>query len=303
MNSKKILAAAVSEAAIASLTACGGVKDDTAAGADSGNAITIGTTDKITSLDPAGSYDNGSYAVQIQVFPFLYAQDYNTSELSPDIAADDGTWNDDGTEFTVKLKDGLKFANGNDLTAADVKFSYDRIKKINDPNGPSSLLANVESVTAKDDTTVVFKDSVPFDVTLKQVMSSPAAPIVDEDTFDADTLTDADTNVSNNASNSNREARLVRSDNFCKTRIRAAVGRTPFPTNISSHCFVDMSYLSYLITIQKYEQFPNIHSSKKDVRVFQNSRTCFRKKTYVFFSPHILIFSYFAKRLSLNRLR
>ena len=199
MNSKKILAAAVSVAAIASLTACGGVKDDTAAGADSGNAITIGTTDKITSLDPAGSYDNGSYAVQIQVFPFLYAQDYNTSELSPDIAADDGTWNDDGTEFTVKLKDGLKFANGNDLTASDVKFSYDRIKKINDPNGPSSLLANVESVTAKDDTTVVFKDSVPFDVTLKQVMSSPAGPIVDEDTFDADKLTDADTIVSKKA--------------------------------------------------------------------------------------------------------
>ena len=199
MNSKKILAAAVSVAAIASLTACGGVKDDTTAASDSGNAITIGTTDKITSLDPAGSYDNGSYAVQIQVFPFLYAQDYNTSELSPDIAADDGTWNDDGTEFTVKLKDGLKFANGNDLTASDVKFSYDRIKKINDPNGPSSLLANVESVTAKDDTTVVFKDSVPFDVTLKQVMSSPAGPIVDEDTFDADKLTDADTIVSKKA--------------------------------------------------------------------------------------------------------
>lgn len=137
--------------------------------------------------------------MQIQVFPFLYAQDYNTSELSPDIATDDGTWNDDGTEFTVKLKDGLKFANGNDLTASDVKFSYDRIKKINDPNGPSSLLANVESVTAKDDTTVVFKDSVPFDVTLKQVMSSPAGPIVDEDTFDADKLTDADAIVSKKA--------------------------------------------------------------------------------------------------------
>lgn len=57
LNSKKILAAAVSVAAIASLTACGGVKDDTTAAADSGNVITIGTTDKITSLDPAGSYD------------------------------------------------------------------------------------------------------------------------------------------------------------------------------------------------------------------------------------------------------
>nr|WP_217625143.1 ABC transporter substrate-binding protein [Bifidobacterium sp. SO4] len=199
VNSKKILAVVASAAAVVSLTACGGVKDDGGTAASGSNAITIGTTDKITSVDPAGSYDNGSYAVQINIFPFLYAQDYNTSELSPDIAADDGTWNDDGTEFTVKLKDGLKFANGNDLTASDVKFSFDRIKKINDENGPSSLLANIESVTAKDDTTVVFKDSVPFDVTLKQVLSSPAGPIVDEDSFSADKLTDADTIVSKNA--------------------------------------------------------------------------------------------------------
>ena len=195
MNAKKIMAAAVSVAAIASLAACGGVKDD----ATAGNAITIGTTDKITSLDPAGSYDNGSYAAQIQVFPFLYAQDYNTSELSADIAADDGTWNSDGTQFTVKLKSGLKFANGHDLTSSDVKFSFDRVKKINDENGPSSLLANITDVQAKDDTTVVFTDSVPYDVTLKQVLSSPAGPIVDEESFSDSKLTDADTIVKDNA--------------------------------------------------------------------------------------------------------
>ena len=195
MNAKKILAAAVSVAAIASLAACGGVKDE----ANADNAITIGTTDKITSLDPAGSYDNGSYAVQIQVFPFLYAQNYNTSELSADIAADDGTWNSDGTQFTVKLKSGLKFANGHDLTSSDVKFSFDRIKKINDENGPASLLANITDVKAKDDTTVVFTDSVPYDVTLKQVLSSPAGPIVDEESFSADKLTAADTIVKDNA--------------------------------------------------------------------------------------------------------
>ena len=195
MNAKKIMAAAVSVAAIASLAACGGVKDD----ATAGNAITIGTTDKITSLDPAGSYDNGSYAAQIQVFPFLYAQDYNTSELSADIAADDGTWNSDGTQFTVKLKSGLKFANGHDLTSSDVKFSFDRVKKINDENGPSSLLANITDVKAKDDTTVVFTDSVPYDVTLKQVLSSPAGPIVDEESFSDSKLTDANTIVKDNA--------------------------------------------------------------------------------------------------------
>lgn len=199
MNRKTIIAAVASVAAVASMAACG-VRDDAAApAANDASTITIGTTDKITSLDPAGSYDNGSYAVQINVFPFLYAQDYNTSELSPDIAADDGTWSEDGTKFTVKLKEGLTFANGNPLTSSDVKFSFDRIKDINDPNGPVSLLANISSIDTPDDTTVVFNAAVPFDVTLKQVLSSPAGPIVDEDVFSADSITDADTIVKGDA--------------------------------------------------------------------------------------------------------
>ncbi|WP_314688826.1 ABC transporter substrate-binding protein [uncultured Bifidobacterium sp.] len=197
MKRRRILAAIAAIAAVASLAACGGVKSSGAS--DDASAITIGTTDKIVSLDPAGSYDNGSYAVQIQVFPFLYAQNYNTSKLSPDIAADNGTWNSDGTEFTVKLKSGLKFANGHTLDSKDVKFSFDRIKKINDANGPSSLLANIESVSAPSSDTVVFKDSVPYDVTLKQVLSSPAGPIVDQQVFSATKLTSADTIVKANA--------------------------------------------------------------------------------------------------------
>ena len=191
------MAAVASVAALTSLVACGGVKDGGSA-ADT-NAITIGTTDKIISLDPAGSYDYGSYTVQIQVFPFLYAQNYNTSKLSPDIAADDGSWSADGTEFTVKLKKGLKFANGHDLTASDVKFSFDRIKRIKNVNGPETLLSNVESVDAKNDTTVVFHSKVRNDVTLKQVLSSPAGPIVDEQSFSATKLTPADTIVKDNA--------------------------------------------------------------------------------------------------------
>ncbi len=197
MKHRRIVAAVASVAAIASLAACGGVKDSGAS--DDASAITIGTTDKVVSLDPAGSYDNGSYAVQIQVFPFLYAQNYNTSKLSPDIAADNGTWSSDGTEFTVKLKSGLKFANGHTLDSKDVKFSFDRIKKINDENGPSSLLANIESVSAPSSDTVVFKDSVPYDVTLKQVLSSPAGPIVDQQVFSATKLTSADAIVKANA--------------------------------------------------------------------------------------------------------
>ncbi len=37
----------------------------------SGGGIIIGTTDKVTKLDPAGSFDNGSLMLQTQVFGLL----------------------------------------------------------------------------------------------------------------------------------------------------------------------------------------------------------------------------------------
>ena len=49
----------------------------------SGEPLIVGTTDKVTTLDPAGSYDNGSLAVQTQVFPYLVNTDYNTRRSSP----------------------------------------------------------------------------------------------------------------------------------------------------------------------------------------------------------------------------
>ncbi|WEV68922.1 ABC transporter substrate-binding protein [Bifidobacterium sp. ESL0775] len=191
MKYKKILAAFTAVAALASLAACGGVKKDSGAASDA-STITIGTTDKIVSIDPAGSFDNGSYAVEFQIYPFLYSQNYNSSEMSPDIAADGGNWSADGTKFTVKIKPGLKFANGHPLTAKDVKYTFDRVKKIKDENGPSSLLANMQSIDAPDATTVVFTSAVPNDVTLKQVLSSPAAPIVDHQVYPADKLATSD---------------------------------------------------------------------------------------------------------------
>jgi len=36
------------------------------------------------------------------------------------------------TEYSVKLKSGLKFANGHDLTSSDVTFTFDRQVEIND---------------------------------------------------------------------------------------------------------------------------------------------------------------------------
>ncbi|GEA83903.1 MULTISPECIES: ABC transporter substrate-binding protein [Cellulomonas] len=177
------------------LTACAS-KDDTSDGASDGGgggggSLTIGTTDKVTTLDPAGSYDNGSFAVMNQVFPFLLNTPYGSPDVEPDIA--ESAEFTAPTEYTVKLKPGLKWANGHDLTSSDVKFTFDRQVAIADENGPSSLLYNLDSVEAVDPTTVVFHLKSENDQVFPQILSSPAGPIVDEEVFAADALTpDAD---------------------------------------------------------------------------------------------------------------
>jgi len=199
-NRRAALVAGVAMATLA-LAACSG-GDKTASpsvstgGGATQSSITIGTTDKITTIDPAGSYDNGSFAVMNQVFPFLMNSPYGTSDVKPDIAVSAEFTT--GTDYTVKLKPGLKFANGHDLTSSDVKFSFDRQMAIfasgaDKGNGPGSLLFNLASVDAPDATTVVFHLKSANDQVFPQILSSPAGPIVDEQVFAKDALTpDAD---------------------------------------------------------------------------------------------------------------
>ncbi len=188
-----IAAAGLSVAALA-LAGC-------SAGADSGSStadsIIVGTTDKVTTLDPAGSYDNGSLAVQTQVFPYLLNTDYKSTEVVPDLA--ETAEFTSPTEYTVTLPEGLKWANGNDLTSSDVKFSFDRNLAIADPNGASSLLYNLDSVETPDDTTVVFHLKAENDQVFPLILTSFPGAIVDDEVFAADALTPDEDIVEANA--------------------------------------------------------------------------------------------------------
>lgn len=168
------------------LSGCAAGDDDTGDTGASGT-ITVGTTDKVTSLDPAGSYDNGSFFIMNNVFPFLMNSVPGSADVEPGIA--ESAEFTAPTEYTVVLKSGLKWANGNDLTASDVKFSFDRQLAIAADNGPSTLLYNLDSTEVKDDLTVVFHLKNANDQIWPQILSSPAGPIVDEDVFSADSVT------------------------------------------------------------------------------------------------------------------
>lgn len=170
-------------AVVLGLAGCGVGRTDNV---DYSKAIVVGTTDKIFALDPAGSYDDGSWTVEVQIYPFLMNLAPGSTVPRPDVAT--GCGYTQPTVYTCTLKPGLTFANGDPLTARSVKFSFDRITAINDANGPATLLANLAHTDVVNDTTVAFTLKVANDQTFPLVLSTPATPIVDERVFPANRI-------------------------------------------------------------------------------------------------------------------
>ncbi|MEF8799313.1 MAG: ABC transporter substrate-binding protein, partial [Candidatus Bipolaricaulota bacterium] len=80
----------------------------------------------ITSLDPALSNRNQSTLVFRNIFENLVEIQPNTLEVVPGIAKD---WDvsDDGLTYTFYMREGVKFHNGSEVTASDVKYTYERL--------------------------------------------------------------------------------------------------------------------------------------------------------------------------------
>jgi peptide/nickel transport system substrate-binding protein len=201
-NSKKWLAAGGAGVLLVSLAACGSNRDDSSSGtggaASKGEAITIGTTDSVTALDPAGSYDLGSSTLEYNMYQTLLT--IPAGETTPQGDAAESCKYDDPKTFTCTLKPGLEFSNGDALTSSDVKYSFERAIKIADPNGAATyLLGSIakpnkdgvlqvvpSAIETPDDTTVTFHLNKP-DTTFQYLITYPGAgAIVDEDVFPAD---------------------------------------------------------------------------------------------------------------------
>src|SRR3954454_9991628 len=181
-------------ATLVALAACGGGSSgggSTGGSGNGGNAsdktVVWGSIDKPVSFDPAGSYDLPSWNVVYNVYQELLRVDESTLKIVPD-AAQSCDPNTDYASWTCKLKPNQRFSNGDTLTAKDVKFSFDRMLKINDPNGPASLLTGTGgkfTVSTPDDMTVVFKLGHP-NTLWNQVLSTGAGAIVDSKVYPAD---------------------------------------------------------------------------------------------------------------------
>lgn len=180
---RRLAAAATAVAVIASLGAC--------ATTSPSSPIRVGWTGEMPPLDPAASASFGSFAFLTQIYPSLLTIEPERTDPVPEIA-ESAEWTAEGV-YTVVLKPGLEFANGNALTTSDVKFSLERQLALQSPDGAWRPLAELASIDIVDETTMEFRVSAAADTGLPYVLAGPAGLVLDEETFFADELTpDAD---------------------------------------------------------------------------------------------------------------
>lgn len=143
-----------------------------------GGTLIISGPSDIASLDPITSSSfNTQYRIS-GVYQRLITFDsgpdigYTAQVLKPELATD---WeiSDDLLTYTFTLRDGVTWhdvdpVNGRPFTSADVKATFDNILA---EGHQAALLANVESVDAPDDLTVVLNLSAPFAPLLNNMAS------------------------------------------------------------------------------------------------------------------------------------
>jgi len=110
--------------------------------------IVIGTTDKIHRLDPAKAYDFYTWEVMTNIGEGLMKYKPGTTELEWGIATN-YTVSASGLNYTFTLREGLKFNDGTPLNATAVKWSIERVIRLD--QDPAWLVsAFVDSVEVVD---------------------------------------------------------------------------------------------------------------------------------------------------------
>lgn len=86
----------------------------------------------------------------------LWTVDFATGNIINGLASGDPVYNDDFTELTIPLRQGVAWSDGEPFSAADVVYTVEALKQYDGFSAHSFFVDNVASVTAVDDYTVKF---------------------------------------------------------------------------------------------------------------------------------------------------
>lgn len=135
--------------AVVLLASCGGAK------ADKSIVITVGQGTDPVILDPPMYSDTPTHNLNLVIYNRLYDLTKD-GKVMPDLAVDLPTIEENGTKYTIKIRQGVKFHNGNALNADDVLFSFNRAA-FHEKSQMKSIYAMMYDVTKIDDFTVSFR--------------------------------------------------------------------------------------------------------------------------------------------------
>ncbi|MDQ3095392.1 MAG: ABC transporter substrate-binding protein [Actinomycetota bacterium] len=147
------------------------------AGGGAGGELVAAIAAEPDQLDPHKTTAYASFQVLENVYDTLVQPDENL-DMAPALAESWET-SEDQLTWTFKLRDGVTFHNGDELTAEDVVFSYNRI--IDEELANSYRFEAIESVKATDDLTVEIKLKQPTPSLLAQIGAFKGMAIVHEE--------------------------------------------------------------------------------------------------------------------------
>ena len=140
-----------------------------------GGTLTVGADADPIGLDPVtlGAFSSFDFTALIYSGLLRWTPDM---KIEPDLAV--SYEQPDDTTYIFKLRTGVKFHNGQDFSAEDVKYTFDRIMDPAVGSRSRALFSNVESVTVIDPTTVQFKLSTTDAAFLNYLATNPNGVIV-----------------------------------------------------------------------------------------------------------------------------
>jgi peptide/nickel transport system substrate-binding protein len=177
---RRLLAVAV--LAVVGLTASscsGSSNNDNSSSTHQGGTLRIGTSSGLISPNPFVGFNQDDYSTWMYIYPSLLQYDTTTStyDYMPSFATD---WqrSDDGLTVTFHTVPNAKWSDGQALTADDVAFTFNMIKKYAD--GPTGAWAGsvtfLKSIEATDANTVVATYDQPSGTALFDLGLTPILP-------------------------------------------------------------------------------------------------------------------------------